>query len=112
MSIEAGLLKIGEAVASAVGKAWLADRKKSAERQMSLLELVSARGVGLIPQRRLARQLQQLAETVAGRLQDFVEIEFGALDEQEKLAALEAVCDTLQAVDLSDRQVFDADVSG
>ncbi|MGK3203294.1 NACHT N-terminal Helical domain 1-containing protein [Amycolatopsis sp. MEPSY49] len=112
MSIETtALLKIGGAVAKAAGTAWLRTKKTDAERKLTLTELVGARGLGVIPQRRLGRQFDQLAETVAERLQPLVEAEFRGLPDNERLAALTGVARALEAADLSDARVLGAAVS-
>ncbi|MGC7102764.1 NACHT domain-containing protein [Amycolatopsis lurida] len=111
MSVEATLLRLGGSIAKSAGAAWLRTRRSDAERRMSLVELVGARGLGLVPQRRLVRQLEQLAETVAERLQPLVLAEFRRLDDNERVAALNGVAQAIEAADLSDVRVLGAGVS-
>ncbi|MBN6038622.1 NACHT domain-containing NTPase [Amycolatopsis sp. 195334CR] len=111
MSVEATLLRIGTSIAKSAGGAWLRTRRSDAERKLSLVELVEARHLGLVPQRRLVRQLEQLAETVAERLQPLVLAEFRRLDDNERTAALNGVAQAIDAADLSDVRVLGAGVS-
>jgi hypothetical protein len=111
MAIEDALLRLGSSIATIAAKAWLDERKSKATRKLSLIELVQARGLGLIPQRRLSRQLEQLAETISERLTSYVSVEFSALPENEKIAALSAVSEVLETADLTDSRLMQADLS-
>lgn len=111
ITVESGLLKIGATVAKSAGTSWLRKRKEDAERRLSLIELAGARGLGLIPQRRLGRQFEQLAETIADRLQPLVTIEIRGLTDNERLAVLDGVARALDAADLSDERMFGAGLS-
>ncbi|MBE8517410.1 NACHT domain-containing protein [Amycolatopsis sp. H6(2020)] len=111
MSLEVGLLKVGGSIANACGKLWLADRKAKATRESSLAELAGARGLGVLPQRRLDRQLAQLAETIAEKLSGYASGELSSVPENERVAALLAVAKAFGKIDLSDRALFGADVT-
>jgi hypothetical protein len=102
MTVEAILLRIATTVATVGGKALVAGRRSAAERRMSLVELAGARGLGLLPQRRLNRQLEQLAETIADRLAPIAEAELAAMPTAERDLVLEGVGDTLEATDFTD----------
>ncbi|GAA3989601.1 NACHT domain-containing protein [Allokutzneria multivorans] len=110
-TIESAILKIGATVARAAGTSWLGKRRGEAERHLSLTELAGARGLGLIPQRRLGRQFEQLAETIAERLEPLVAVEVRGLTDNERLAALSGVARALEMSDLSDERVLGANLS-
>ncbi|OXM46443.1 hypothetical protein CFP71_36915 [Amycolatopsis thailandensis] len=111
MAIEAGLMKIGGSIATACGKLWLAERKRKAERELGLAELAQARGLGLLPQQRLQKQLKELTETIAKKLSVAVATEFPRLPDNERAAAIDAVVKTLDMADLSDSALLRADMS-
>ncbi|MFD8497455.1 NACHT domain-containing protein [Amycolatopsis sp. NPDC059657] len=111
MSIAAGLLKVAGSIATACGKLWLAERTKQLARGLSLAELARARGLGVLPQQRLEKQVAQLAETIAAKLSDYVAAEFPRLPGNEQAAALDAVAKTLEIADLGDAAILRANVS-
>ncbi|MFI0467963.1 hypothetical protein ACH347_28115 [Saccharopolyspora sp. 5N102] len=110
-ALEAALLKIGGVIATAAGKGLLRSRQAAAERRLPLVELAGARGLGLLPQRRLRRQIDQLAEIIAERLEPLSGTELRDLADHERLAALDGVARAFEAADLSDERVLRADVS-
>ncbi|WP_409464057.1 NACHT domain-containing protein [Amycolatopsis sp. GA6-003] len=111
MAIESAALKIGSAIAQTAAKIWLRSRSSAEERSMTLVQLTGARGLGILPQRRLNRQLDQLAETIAQRLEPLCDQEFRRLAEHDRLAALDAVALTLETADLSDSRLLQVAVS-
>jgi NACHT conflict system protein/NACHT domain-containing protein len=110
MALEAILLRIATTVATAGGKALVGGRRSKAERELSLLELAGARGLGVLPQRRLNRQLEQLAETIADRLQPVVEGELASMPSAERDLVLEGVAAALEDTDFTDDVLFDANL--
>ncbi|WP_306204981.1 NACHT domain-containing protein [Actinoplanes sp. RD1] len=110
MAVETILLRIATTVATVGGKALIAGRRSAAERRMSLTELAGARGLGLLPQRRLHRQLEQLAETIADRLVPLAEAELATMPTAERDLVLEAVAGTLEAADFTDEVLFEANL--
>lgn len=111
MSIEAAFLKIGSSIATTCGKALVSGRRSSAERTMSLIDLANARGLGLLPQRRLQRQMEQLAEEVADKMQRQIEVEFRGLPRNEQESMLDLVAKAISDSNFSDDVIFAADVS-
>jgi hypothetical protein len=104
------LLRIATTIATIAGKALVAGRRSAAERSMTLVELAGARNLGILPQRRLNRQLEQLAETIADRLQPIAEGELTAMPTNERMAALDAVAETLSGTDFTDDVLFKANL--
>ncbi len=111
MSVEASLLKVAGSVVSIAGKAWLSNRQDTARRRLSLAELVVAKAPGIIPQRKLNIQLEQLVDVILERLEKLISVEFRELPPYEVLAAADSVSNVLERVDLSDRTLFAADVT-
>ncbi|HEX5492946.1 MAG TPA: NACHT domain-containing protein, partial [Mycobacteriales bacterium] len=106
--LEGALLAVGRAVVTRVVAAWQGDRAARRERSADLVDLLEPRFPDLFGRRRLARQFETVADDVAARL----DRAFGPdrLPENEKLAALAEVTDTLAGADLSDAALFAADV--
>lgn len=107
-AIETALLKVDTAVANVTGTTWLRNRKTAVERRLSLTELVGARGSGLVPQRRLSHQFEQLAGTIADQLQPLTAVEIRDLEDNERLAE---VARSLEKPDLSDGRVLGTSLS-
>ncbi|MFC3736781.1 NACHT domain-containing protein [Paractinoplanes deccanensis] len=110
MVVEAILLRIGTTVATVGGKALIAGRRSAAERRMGLVELAGARGLGLLPQRKLLRQMDQLAETIADRLQPVVDAEMAAMPSADRQLVLEGVAAALEETEFGDDVLFDANL--
>jgi NACHT domain len=109
---------IVETAASAIGKqimthavgTWLGARRERDQRSAELVDLVRFGVRDHFAQRKLARQLEELADQIAERLRPVYEHDFRDLPENERAAALLAVVDALQAADLTDETLFAADV--
>ncbi|GIF00662.1 NACHT domain-containing protein [Paractinoplanes rishiriensis] len=110
MAVETLLLRVASTIATVGGKALVAGRRSRAERRMTLVELAGARGLGLLPQRRLHRQLEQLAETIADRLAPIAEAELAAMPTAERNLVLEGVADALEATEFTDEVLFETNL--
>ncbi|MDQ3885975.1 MAG: NACHT domain-containing protein [Actinomycetota bacterium] len=101
-------------VASAVGKqvvthalrTWLGARRERDQHDAELIDLVRLEVRDHFKQRKLVRQLEDLADQIAERLRPVYEHDFRDVAENERAAALRAVVDALQAADLSDATLF------
>ncbi|BBH68336.1 ATP-binding protein [Actinoplanes sp. OR16] len=109
MAVETLLLRIATSVATVGGKALVAGRRAAAERRMSLVELAGARGLGVLPQRRLNRQLEQLAETISDRLGPLAEVEM-AISAADRDLVLDGVAETLERTEFTDEVLFDTNL--
>jgi NACHT domain len=107
--VEAGLVKLGQAVATQAVRAWLADRQRHDERVLPLSELVNRRVTDGFAGRRFLRETESMADAVAERLVPLAKSDRAGLPENERLAALDAVVDTFAAVAGSDEVLFAAD---
>jgi len=99
----------GAAVTSAV-KGWLGQRRDQRERETPLVELIGGGITDDLGLRRAERRLADIIDTVDGRLRPLVRRRADELPDNEIAAALDAVADTLEAADLSDKALFADDV--
>ena len=109
-SWEAAALGAGRAVARRAAAVWLADRRDNAERSKDLSDLVALRVSDRFHRRSLERQVEEIADRVAQRLEPLCRHEFRAVGDADRTAALLAVVDTFAAADLSDDALFAADM--
>lgn len=110
--LESTAFRAGGAVVKLVAGQWLAERKQRERRGLELADLISLRFGGLRGRQRndLRRRLEELGETAGERLHELAEQEFGDLADHERVAALEAVVDTLDDADLSDATLLRTDL--
>lgn len=109
MSAEAAALRLGTTVVKAAAQTWLGGKRREQERRLPMDDLVRLRVSGLRQQRSVQRQFEEMADTVAARIEPFLAQEFRGLDESGREAALNGVCDTFAHADLSDEAVLAAD---
>ena len=109
MSAEAAALRLGTTVVKAAAQAWLGSKRREQERRLPMDDLVRRRVAGLRQQRSVQRQFEEMADTVAARIEPFLAQEFRGLDESGREAALNGVCDTFAHADLSDEAFLAAD---
>jgi Leucine-rich repeat (LRR) protein/energy-coupling factor transporter ATP-binding protein EcfA2 len=105
------LLKVGTSIATVCGKSLIAGRRSAAERKMTLVELAGARHLGMLPQRSLNRQLEQLAETVAQRLHQRLDPELQRIPVNEQEAAILFVSRTIEEAHFDDGMLLDNNLS-
>ncbi|GAA1826616.1 NACHT domain-containing protein [Actinomadura chokoriensis] len=92
----------------AVGR-WLAGRSSRDGAGKDLVELIKTGFPDEIKRRRVQRQFDGIADSVAERLLTFAGREFGGLTDGDREAALHEVVRTLDGADLSDDAFFAAD---
>ncbi|WP_405990582.1 NACHT domain-containing protein [Streptomyces sp. NBC_00986] len=109
MSAEAAALRLGTTVVKAAAQTWLGGKRQEQERRLPMDDLVRRRLPGLRQQRSVQRQFEEMADTVAARIEPFLAQEFRDLDESGREAALNGVCDTFERADLSDEAILAAD---
>ncbi len=101
---------IGKLVVTHAVRTWLGARQERAERDAELIDLVRLSVRDYFQQRKLVRQLEELADQIAERLRPIYEHEFRNVADNERVAALLAVVDALEAADLTDDTLFAVDV--
>ncbi len=101
---------IGKQVVTHAVRTWFSARRERAERDAQLIDLVRISVPDHFRQRRLVRQLEDLADQIAERLRPVYEHDFRHVAENERVAALLAVVDALEAADLTDDTLFAVDV--
>lgn len=107
--VEAGLVKLGQAVAVQAVRAWLVERHQRDERVLPLSELVNRRVTDGFARRRFMREVESMADAVAERLVPLTQSDRIGLPDNERLAALDAVVETFILVAGSDEVLFAAD---
>jgi hypothetical protein len=110
MTVETAASAIGTQVVTHAVGTWLGARRERAQRGAELVDLVQIGVRDHFKQRKLLRQLEELADQIAERLRPVYEQDFRELPENERAAALQAVADALLAADLTDETLFAADV--
>lgn len=109
MSVEVAAVRVGMSVTRlAVGR-WLAGRSTRDGAGKDLVELIKTGFPDEIKRRRVQRQFDGIADSVAERLLTFAGREFGGLTDGDREAALHEVVRTLDGADLSDDAFFAAD---
>jgi NACHT N-terminal Helical domain 1/NACHT domain len=101
---------IGKQVVTHAVRTWLGARRQRAERDAELVDLVQLSVRDHFQQRKLVRQLEDLADQIGERLRPVYEHDFRAVADNERTAALLAVVDALAAADLTDDTLFAVDV--
>jgi hypothetical protein len=110
MSVEVAALGAGRSVTKLVFSRWLSDRSARAAASKDLVELIKTGFPDEIKQRKLQRQFEAIADSVAERLMIFTRQEFGGLDDGDREAVLYQVVLTLDRADLSDEALLADDL--
>ncbi|VVJ23087.1 Uncharacterised protein [Amycolatopsis camponoti] len=110
MSLEASAIALTTAVVKAAAKLWLGDRPIAADATAKAFDLLEKQVTGLNDRRKLHLLFTNLESRVADRLLPFIDVEFRALPENERAAAVDAVHDTFDRAALTDEDLFDADL--
>ncbi|ROP41932.1 NACHT domain-containing protein [Saccharothrix texasensis] len=110
MSVEAALIALGTVAVRTATKLWLGDHKIAAEVGGAAVDHLSGQLTRERDRRKFARLLDNFADAVVDRIEPIIDAEFRALPEHERLAAIDAVRDTFDEVDLDDDDLFAADL--
>jgi hypothetical protein len=110
VALEAGVLSAARAVVQRAAKVWLADRDSVTERSSDLSELVALRVRDRFRRRSLERQIEEITDVIAQRLEPLSRREFAGLSDNERTAALLAVVEAFAVAELSDEALFAADL--
>lgn len=109
VGLETVLVKLGSTVARPVFARYLADRRRHEDRTLPLTELITRRTSDTLLARRTHREIESVADAVAGHLTPLCRRELPDLPDNEREAAVAAALATFEAADLSDRAVYAAD---
>ena len=102
VGLESMALSLAKTIVQKAAGAWIADRRTAEERKKELKEL-------LTPWFRSTAPEQRFLDEAASELASFSH-EFRGLDDGERAAALQAVRNTFERADLTDRALFAVDV--
>ncbi|WP_284747330.1 NACHT domain-containing protein [Amycolatopsis sp. RTGN1] len=110
MSLEASAIALTTAVVKAAAKLWLGDRPIAADASAKVFDLLEKQVTGLNDRRNLRLLFTNLESRVADRLLPFLDVEFRALPENERTAAVDAARETFDRAALTDDDLFATDL--
>jgi hypothetical protein len=99
--LESVTLGLGPALAKAIIKLWLPDHPIALAASDSIVEILKKRGESFVTADAADRIFRTLASDVAASLQRVIDVEFSDLPESDHDAAVKAVADTFQGLELS-----------
>lgn len=111
MSFEAAAIALGTAVVKNAVGIWLGSNKIAVDIAGQAVDVAAGRLTGLREQNRFRRASDQAAETIAERLEPLIRQEFRNIPENERIAAIDAVAETLRRVALTDVDLFAVDLN-
>jgi hypothetical protein len=100
MIAESALFRLGVAAAKAVFKLWTKDDEVARAVGDEFMVIATSRLATDYEQRRLGRQIDQIADEIAIRLEHLLDVEFGGLGAGERAAAVWAVEQTVNSAPL------------
>jgi len=109
MSAAAGFVSVAKQAGTLFGKLWIKLRPLKGDTALGMAEVVEAATSGLFERRALTRQLDQVGDRIAKKLEPFIESEFRDLPEGEVTAAIELVGDVLREAEISNATLASAD---
>jgi hypothetical protein len=110
VSLEASAIALTTAVVKAAAKIWLGDRTIAADATAKVFDLLEKQVTGLNDRRKLRLLFTNLESRVADRLLPFLDVEFRALPEHERAAAVDAARETFDRAALTDDDLFATDL--
>ncbi|OXM59682.1 NACHT domain-containing protein [Amycolatopsis vastitatis] len=110
MSLEASAIALTTAVMKAAAKIWLGDRVVAADASAKVFDLLEKQVSGLNDRRKLRLLFTNIEDRVADRLLPFVDVEFRALPDNDRAAAVDAAREMFDRAALTDDDLFAADL--
>ncbi|HEX4724436.1 MAG TPA: NACHT domain-containing protein, partial [Pseudonocardiaceae bacterium] len=107
--LEVPVLGLCAAVVRSTAKIWLGDREVAADAKAEAVDVLAGRLNSHLERRQLRRMFDRMEDIVAQRLAP-LDLEYRAIPEHERLAALDAVRLTFQRAGLTDDDLFAADL--
>ncbi|WP_262380475.1 NACHT domain-containing protein [Nonomuraea sp. PA05] len=102
-------LSVGKAVGERAARVWLTARSGKESRSKELIELMRAGFPDQLVRRKAERQIEDIADSVAGRVLKACSHEYPGLSDDDREVVLAEAVSTLTRADLSDRALFSAD---
>jgi hypothetical protein len=110
MAVEIALIQLATTAVRSAVKLWLGDRSVAEDAAESAIDILSDRLQSQMDKRRFYRMMEQIADTIAERLQPMLQTEFRTLEDNEKTAAILAVSDTIKRAPLRGDELFATDL--
>ncbi|WP_043261905.1 NACHT domain-containing protein, partial [Streptomyces sp. e14] len=110
MSAEVAAVRLGTAVAKGIVRLWLGPRAREQNAGSDMSELIRVRLTGLRHRKSIERQFDQIADSVAERLEPHLEREYRGLTQEGREAVVRAVVDAFEQADLSDESLLASDL--
>lgn len=110
LDLSAAAVQLGTAAVKAACKVWLKDQAVAADATTTVAEMLSQRVNGTLQQRKLAHLFDDFAFAVAARVLPLYDRELTGIPENERLAAVYAVAETLDRTPLDDTRLFTLDL--
>ena len=108
--LEVAVISLGAVVVKSACQLWLGDRQPATNLSSELVDLLAGRVSSRFELRKLGRLFDDCADIVATRLASLLDVEFGAVPDNEREAAVLAVTDTFATARLTDEALFHADL--
>ena len=108
--LEAALLKVGTTVSTSLLRSYLGAGTIK-DPHADLATIVNGQLSNLFERRKATRMFEDLADTIAEKLDPFLQVEMPNLSDNDKAAAIDAVSDVLHSVDLGDHLIITNDVN-
>jgi hypothetical protein len=109
MSSELTALGLAKVIAKRAAESWLSQKRRGQEQNLDLNDLIRVRVPGLFAQRSVERQFDQIADSIAARLEVMITHEFHGMQINDKNAALAQVVSAFTNSNLSDTSILAAD---
>lgn len=106
MSAEVVAVRLGTALVGRAARLLLTRGQKGQSQWLEMDELIRVRVSGIRSQRSIRRQFEQIADSVAARLEPMLANEYRSIDEGERMAVTLAVVEAFERTDLSDEALF------
>ncbi|WP_433759915.1 NACHT domain-containing protein [Nocardia sp. CA-135398] len=109
MSVEVVAIRIGTAIMGGAARILFSNKKQKVSNSLEMNELIRQYVPGLRQQRSIERQFEQIADTVATRLEPMLQHEFHGLSEGERDSIVASIAQAFEQTDLSDSAIFEID---
>ncbi|WP_433444647.1 NACHT domain-containing protein [Nonomuraea sp. CA-141351] len=104
------VLMLAGAVVKTAFKIWVGDSALAENVTADTTDYFRDRVTGALNQRKARRWVEDLEERVLRRLEDYIEVEFRGIADNERAAAIAGVAESITKADLTDKAIFERDL--